>query len=49
MRAHIISATGPSPEHPYCVECGLYKGKKHPFQGMVGNTDPSILAVAEAP
>jgi len=49
MRAWHTRDTCPSPDNYVCQECGLYKGLNHPFQGMVGNDNPQILAVAEAP
>ena len=40
----------PSMDNPVCQKCGLWEGKRHPFQGMEGNgINPTVLVVAEAP
>lgn len=49
MKALVIKDMRPNSDHPICLECGLWEGLNHPFQGMIGNPDPEILVVAEAP
>ena len=39
----------PDETNPICIECGLWKGCRHPFMDAHGPTRPDILIIGEAP